>query len=200
MTLTEANSKRDALNAILEQELDKQTDAWRIDVIRVELQRIEPPPDVQGAMNNVVIAEREKKAAIDFATATETRAYWERRAEIKKAEGAKQVLILEAEGQAQAIIQVAKAEAEKIQKVNTAIQEYFKGEAQIYKKHKTVERLLRDGTKYVIDPNTEITNVIAEGMAGIVTIEKKQTEWGERLYSLHLFFYYFKFINSYYKS
>lgn len=135
-----------------------------------------PPPDVQGAMNNVVIAEREKKAAIDFATSTETRADGERREEIKKAEGAKQGLILEAEGQAQAIIQVTKAKAEKIQKVNTAIQEYFKGEAQIYKKLETVERSLRDGTKYVIDPNTEITNVIAERMAGIVPIEKKQTE------------------------
>ena len=64
MTLTEANSKRDTLNSILEQELDKQTDAWGIDVIRVELQRIEPPSDVQQAMNNVVIAEREKKAAL----------------------------------------------------------------------------------------------------------------------------------------
>jgi len=176
MTLTEANSKRDALNAILEQELDKQTDAWGIDVIRVELQRIEPPPDVQQAMNNVVIAERDKKAAVDFATATETKADGERRAVIKKAEGKKQGLILEAEGQAQAIIQVAKAEAEKIQRVNTAIQQYFKGEAQIYKKLETVERSLRDGTKYVIDPNTEITNVIAERMAGIVPLEKKKTE------------------------
>ena len=118
MTLTEANSKRDTLNAILEQELDKQTDAWGIDVIRVELQRIEPPADVQEAMNNVVIAERDKKAAIDFATATETKADGERRAEIKKAEGVKQGLILKAEGQAQAIIQVAQAEAEKIQKIN----------------------------------------------------------------------------------
>jgi len=176
MTLTEANSKRDTLNAILEQELDKQTDAWGIDVIRVELQRIEPPPDVQQAMNNVVIAEREKKAAIDFATATETKADGERRAEIKKAEGKKQGLILEAEGQAQAIIQVAKAEAEKIQKVNTAIQQYFKNEAQVYKKLETVERALRDGTKYVIDPNTEITNVIAERMAGIIPIEPKTSK------------------------
>ena len=176
MTLTEANSKRDALNAILEQELDKQTDAWGIDVIRVELQRIEPPPDVQEAMNKVVIAERDKKAAVDFATATETQADGERRAEIKKAEGKKQGAILEAEGQAQAIIQVAKAEAEKIQRVNTAIQEYFKGDAQVYKKLETVERSLRDGTKYVIDPNTEITNVIAERMAGIVPLEKKKTE------------------------
>lgn len=174
MTLTEANSKRDALNAILETELDKQTDAWGIDVIRVELQRIEPPDDVQGAMNKVVIAEREKKAAVDFATATETRADGERRAEIKKAEGTKQGLILEAEGRAQAIVQVAKAEAEKIQRVNTAIREYFKGEAQIYKKLETVERSLKDGTKYVIDPNTEITNVIAERMAGIVPIDKEK--------------------------
>jgi len=175
MTLTEANSKRDTLNAILEQELDKQTDAWGIDVIRVELQRIEPPSDVQQAMNNVVIAEREKKAAIDFATATETQADGERRAEIKKAEGVKQGLILRAEGEAQAIIQVAKAEAERIQKVNTAIQQYFKNEAQIYKKLETVERSLKDGSKYVIDPNTNITNVIAERMAGIVPIEKKTT-------------------------
>ena len=173
MTLTEANSKRDTLNSILERELDKQTDAWGIDVIRVELQRIEPPDDVQEAMNRVVIAEREKKAAIDFATATETKADGERRAEIKKAEGKKQGLILEAEGRAQAIIQVAKAEADKIQRVNTAIQEYFKGEAQVYKKLETVENSLKEGTKYVIDPNTEITNVIAESMAGIVPIEKK---------------------------
>ena len=37
-------------------------------------------------MNNVVIAERDKKAAVDFATETETKADGERRAEIKKAE------------------------------------------------------------------------------------------------------------------
>lgn len=174
MTLTEANSKRDTLNSILEQELDKQTDAWGIDVIRVELQRIEPPDDVQDAMNKVVIAERDKKAAVDFATAVETKADGERRSEIKKAEGKKQGLILQAEGQAQAIIQVAKAEAEQIQRVNTAIQQYFKNEAQMYKKLETVERSLRNGSKYVIDPNTSITNVIAERMAGIVPIEKKE--------------------------
>jgi len=176
MTLTEANSKRDTLNAILEQELDKQTDAWGIDVIRVELQRIEPPPDVQQAMNNVVIAERDKKAAIDFATATETKADGERRAEIKKSEGTKQALILEAEGRADAIRKVAVADADKIEKINTAIQKFFKNEAQIYKKLETVENALRDGTKYVIDPNTEITNVIAEKMAGIVPIEPRKRE------------------------
>lgn len=176
MTLTEANSKRDTLNSILEQELDKQTDAWGIDVIRVELQRIEPPDDVQQAMNNVVIAERDKKAAIDFATATETKADGERRAEVKKAEGVKQALILEAEGRADAIKKVALAEADKIEKVNIAIRKFFKDEAQIYKKLETVENALKDGSKFVIDPNTEITTVIAEQMAGIVPIEKKPRE------------------------
>ena len=176
MTLTAANSKRDELNAILESELDKQTDAWGIDVIRVELQRIEPPDDVQSAMNNVVIAEREKKAAIDFATATETKADGEKRAEIKKAQGEKQGAILQAEGQAEAIRKVAEADADKIEMVNTAIQKYFKNEAQIYKKLETVENSLKNGTKYVIDPNTAITNVIAESMAGIVPIEKRVPE------------------------
>lgn len=176
MTLTEANSKRDTLNGILEKELDKQTAAWGIDVIRVELQRIEPPDDVQQAMNNVVMAERDKKAAIDFATATETRADGERRAEIKRAEGTKQSLILKAEGKAEAIKRVAEADAEKIEKVNTAIREYFKDEAQIYKKLETVENALKDGSKFVIDPNTEITTVIAEKMAGIIPIEKEKKD------------------------
>jgi len=174
MTLTEANSKRDVLNQQLELELDKQTDAWGIDVIRVELQRIEPPDDVQQAMNNVVIAERDKKAAVDFATAVETKADGERRAEIKRSEGEKRGLILRAEGQAEAIRQVADADADRIQKVNTALREYFKDEAQIYKKLETVENALKDGTKFVIDPNTEITNVIAERMTGIIPIEKSK--------------------------
>jgi len=174
MTLTEANSKRDVLNQQLEKELDKQTDAWGIDVIRVELQRIEPPDDVQQAMNNVVIAERDKKAAVDFATAVETKADGERRAEIKRAEGEKRGLILKAEGQAEAIRQVAMANADKIMKVNTALREYFKDEAQLYKKLETVENALKDGSKFVIDPNTEITNVIAERMTGIVPVEKRE--------------------------
>ena len=181
MTLTEANSKREALNQQLEKELDKQTDAWGIDVIRVELQRIEPPSDVQTAMNKVVIAERDKKAAVDFATAVETKADGERRAEIKKAEGKKRGAILEAEGQAQAIVQVAKAEAEKIEKVNTSIRKHFKDEAQIYKKLETVERALKNGTKYVIDPNTEITTVITDQLAGVTPIQPKKTKKKENI-------------------
>jgi len=173
MNFKRVNSERNKLNFELAKVLDKESDEWGVEIVRVEMKEIQPPPDVQDTMNKVLKAENEKIAARDFATATETEADGARRAEIKKAEGKKQSLILEAEGRAEAIRQVAEANADRIEKVNTAIQKYFKNEAQTYKKLETVENALKNGTKYVIDPNTEITNVIAEGMAGIVPIEKK---------------------------
>jgi regulator of protease activity HflC (stomatin/prohibitin superfamily) len=172
MNFKSVNSERNKINFELAKTLDKESDAWGVQIVRVEMKEITPPPDVQETMNKVLKAENEKVAARDFATAKETEADGIRRSDIKIAEGKKQAAILEAEGEAEAIVKVAQAEAEQIQKVNTAIQKYFKNEAQIYKKLETVENSLRDGTKYVIDPNTEITNVIAERMAGIVPIEK----------------------------
>ena len=172
MNFKRVNSERNKLNFELAKVLDKESDEWGVEIVRVEMKEIQPPPDVQDTMNKVLKAENEKIAARDFATATETEADGARRAEIKKAEGKKQALILEAEGRADAIRKVAEATADKIQKVNIAIQKYFKNEAQTYKKLETVENALKDGTKYVIDPNTEITNVIAESMAGIIPIEK----------------------------
>jgi len=172
MNFKSVNSERNKINYELAKTLDKESDAWGVQIVRVEMKEITPPPDVQETMNKVLKAENEKVAARDFATAKETEADGIRRSDIKIAEGKKQAAILEAEGEAEAIVKVATAEAEQIQKVNTAIQKYFKNEAQIYKKLETVENSLRDGTKYVIDPNTEITNVIAERMAGVIPIEK----------------------------
>jgi regulator of protease activity HflC (stomatin/prohibitin superfamily) len=176
LTLNEANSDRDRINKELMQTLAVETGNWGIEVVRTELKEIDPPEDVQETMNKVVKAENEKQAAIDFATAAETQADGQRRAEIKKAEGMKQAAILEAEGRAQAIIKVAEADAAKIEKINTAIQKYFKDEAQIYKKLETIQFSLENNTKYVIDPHTAITNVIAEQMAGIVPIKEKTSE------------------------
>ena len=51
-------------------------------------------------MKKVVKAENEQVAAVDFATATETQADGQRRAEIKEAEGTRQARIRQAEGQA----------------------------------------------------------------------------------------------------
>lgn len=60
MTLTEANENRDQINEEVEKILSKEVTKWGIHVVRVELQRIEPPDDVQEAMNQVVKAENEK--------------------------------------------------------------------------------------------------------------------------------------------
>jgi regulator of protease activity HflC (stomatin/prohibitin superfamily) len=172
MNFKSVNSERNKINFELAKTLDKESDSWGVQIVRVEMKEITPPPDVQETMNKVLKAENEKVAARDFATAKETEADGIRRSDIKIAEGRKQAAILEAEGQAEAIIKVAQADADRIEKVNTAIQKFFKNEAQIYKKLETVERSLRDGTKYVIDPNTDITNVIAERMTGVIPIEK----------------------------
>lgn len=176
MNFKSVNSERNKINYELAKVLDTESDAWGVQIVRVEMKEITPPADVQDTMNKVLKAENEKIAARDFATAKETEADGSRRAEIKIAEGKKQSLILEAEGRADAIKKVALAEADKIEKVNTAIQKYFKNEAQMYKKLETVENSLKNGSKYVIDPNTEITAVLAESMAGIIPVEKKKAK------------------------
>ena len=94
MTLTNANEKRSDINEKVESVLDKETSSYGVEVLRVEIQKIEPPEDVQDSMNKVVKAEQEKIAAMDMATAAETRADGEKRAEIKRAEGVKRGLIL----------------------------------------------------------------------------------------------------------
>jgi regulator of protease activity HflC (stomatin/prohibitin superfamily) len=115
-------------------------------------------------MNKVVKAENEKIAAVDFATATETAADGQKRAEIKKAEGIKQARILQAEG-----------EAEAIKLVNEAAQEYFTGNAQILRKLEAVETSLRENAKIVVPTNTELVNVIGE-MAGVLPLKKEASE------------------------
>jgi len=109
----------------------------------------------------VVKAENEKVAAIDFATAVETQADGQRRAEIKKAEGTKQARILEAEGQAQAI-----------QLVNEAADKFFVGNAQILRKLEAVERALAQNAKVVVPGDTQLINVIGE-LAGVVPVAPK---------------------------
>src|SRR5512136_2576699 len=173
LTLNEANSDRNRINKELMETLRVETKNWGIEVVRTELKEIDPPKDVQETMNKVVKAENEKQAAIDFATAAETQADGLRRAAIKNAEGIRQATILQAEGQTQATKKVAESDAKKIEMINTAIQKYFRNEAQIYKKLETIQFSLENNTKYVIDPHTAITNVIAEQMAGIVPIPKK---------------------------
>ncbi len=162
MTLTEANENRDLINSEVEKILELEVHKWGINVVRVELQRIEPPPDVQIAMNQVVKAENEKIAALDLAHAIETKADGERRAEIKKAEGIAAAIKLKAE-----------ADAEAIKIVNEAAEKYFVGNAQLLKKFETVSEALRDNSKIIVPSDSDLVNVIGD-LAGVtVPITKK---------------------------
>ncbi|MFZ3106860.1 MAG: SPFH domain-containing protein [Candidatus Hydromicrobium sp.] len=172
MTLTDANEKRSDINDRMETVLDKETKSYGVEVLRVEIQKIEPPTDVQESMNKVVKAEQEKIAAMDMATATETKADGERRAEIKKAEGVKQGLILSAEGKAEGIRVVANAEAGKIKVVNEAAQKYFVGNAQILRKLEATEAALKDNSKFLVDTN-KVQTIVSDA-AGVTPVMKEK--------------------------
>lgn len=162
MTLTEANENRDQINEEVEKILSKEVTKWGIDVVRVELQRIEPPDDVQEAMNKVVKAENEKIAALDLATAIETKADGERRAEIKKAEGIAAAIRLKAD-----------ADGDAIKTVNVAAEEYFVGNAQLLKKLETVSEALKDNTKIIVPADSDLVNVISDLAGTQIPIIKK---------------------------
>jgi len=103
MDLDEALTSREAINTQLRQVLDEATDVWGTQVVRVEIQRIDPPPDVTEAMHRQMKAERDRRAIV-------TEAEGDKRAAILRAEGVKESRILEAQGQAQAIREVADAD------------------------------------------------------------------------------------------
>ncbi|MDD5084674.1 MAG: SPFH/Band 7/PHB domain protein [Candidatus Omnitrophica bacterium] len=161
LTLKSANSERGKINAELHKTLCEETRQWGLEIVRTELKEIDPPKDVQETMNKVVKAENEKIAAIDYATATETGADGQKRAEIKKAEGIKQARILQAEG-----------EAEAIQLVNEAAQKYFVGNAQVLRRLEMVEKSLENNAKIIVPQNAELVNVIGD-MAGILPLKKE---------------------------
>ena len=114
MTLDEAFTSRERVNAALRQILDDATDKWGVRVVRVEIQRIDPPQDVMHAMHEQMKAERTRRAVVTEAEgsreAAVTRAEGEKTSAILTAEGVRQRDILMAEGEAQAIKTMAEAE------------------------------------------------------------------------------------------
>ena len=111
LDLDTALTSREIINAKLRQILDDATDKWGTRVVRLEIQRIEPPADVTEAMHRQMKAERDRRAVV-------TEAEGEKTARVLKAEGLKQSQIIEAEGQAEAIKRVA--EADRYQKETVA--------------------------------------------------------------------------------
>ena len=105
MTLDQALTSRDTLNTALRDILDDATDKWGVRVVRVEIQRIDPPADVMHAMHEQMKAERNRRAVV-------TEADGAREAAIARAEGEKQSAILQAQGRRERAILVAQGDAE----------------------------------------------------------------------------------------
>jgi regulator of protease activity HflC (stomatin/prohibitin superfamily) len=158
LTLKSANSERGKINNELRSTLLIETGSWGIEILRTELKEIDPPQDVQETMNKVVKAENEKIAAIDYATAVETQADGQRRAEIMKAEGVKRAKVLAAEG-----------EAEAIQLVNEAAETYFVGNAQTLRRLETVEKAFWQNAKIVVPADGQLVNIIGD-LAGVAPL------------------------------
>lgn len=133
LELDESLTSRDTINTQMRATLDEATDPWGIKVNRVEVKNIEPPADIQEAMEKQMRAERERRESILRAEGEKRSAILEaegqKESAIRKAEGRKaarvleaqaisESAILEAEGQAKATILAANAEA----KALTAIQ------------------------------------------------------------------------------
>ena len=116
LELDAALTSRETINTSLKLILDEATDKWGTSVVRVEIQRIDPPQDVQDAMNKVMKAERDRRAAV-------TEAEGERQSQILSAEGEAEALKAIADAQKYEKVAVAEGEAEAIEKVYAAIHE-----------------------------------------------------------------------------
>ena len=128
-------TSRDIINTKIRLIIDEATDPWGIKVNRVELKSIQPPREIQDAMEKQMKAERQRREQILRAEGEKsakilaaegekakqiTEAEGEKQSMILRAEAAKEALVREAEGEAEAILQVERARAEAIRLINLA--------------------------------------------------------------------------------
>lgn len=90
ITLDEAFSNRDKLNAALQVALGEAAFNWGVKIMRVEISEISVGKDIQESMNQQMKAERDKRAI-------ELKAEAEKQAQIRNAEAYKQEQVLQAE-------------------------------------------------------------------------------------------------------
>lgn len=156
------NSDRAQINQSIYDAIQKEVVNWGIGIVRVELKEVKPPEEVQATMNAVIQAENEKQAAIDLATATET-----------KADGDKRAAIKIAEGEATAITTVAKARATEIELVNKAADEFFRGNAQLLERYRVTRDSLAKNSKILLTESGIDPVLVLGDDAPVVLPEKR---------------------------
>ncbi len=184
LQLDESLTSRDKINIALREILDDATDKWGVRVVRVEIQRIDPPPDVMSAMHEQMKAERTRRAVVTEAQgnreAAITNAEGAKAAAILEAEGSKAKSVLEAEGRAEAVRKfaeaeqyrqsaVAQGEAEAIRAVYQAIHDGNPSNDLLAIKYLETLQKLGDGQATKIIVPTELSGV-AGALAGVTEL------------------------------
>lgn len=114
LDLDKALSSRDDINGKMREVLDDATDKWGVKVNRVELQDINPPPEIQVAMEKQMKAERSRRAVV-------LEAEGEKASRVLRAEGIRDAAVAEAEGERRRLILKAEGEAGAIEKVTSTL-------------------------------------------------------------------------------
>ena len=124
--LDDVLSQRDRINELIRTRLDSETERWGIKVTNVEIREIDPPRDIQEAMNRQMSAERVRRAVVLEADGTKqaaiTVAEGEKQSAILKAEGDRAAEILAAEGDQQATVLRAEGYAEALKAIHGVAQ------------------------------------------------------------------------------
>jgi len=135
LELDETLSGREKISSDIRIALDEATEKWGVRIERVEVVDINPPADIQEAMNKQMKAERSRRAVILEAEAAKQdlilraegqrqsvilKAEGDKEARIREAEGFRQAQELEAVGEAKAIQLVAEAERNRIEQLKIA--------------------------------------------------------------------------------
>ncbi len=125
VTLDQALSQRERINASMQEQMEQVTDKWGIRISRIEIVDITPPAQILQAMALQKQADQEKRARILQSEGQQMSAVnisdGNRQAAIKNAEGERQSAILRAEGTRQALILEAEGRAQAISTVYSAI-------------------------------------------------------------------------------
>ncbi len=178
MNLDDVLSKRERINSQLQVKLDEVTANWGVKVTRVEIKEVEPPRDVQDAMNRQLSAERTRRAAVTEAEgerdAEINRAEGDRQAAILRAEGAKEAAILEAEGERQAAILRAEGFSQGMERINQAAMQADPRTMSLQYFDTLKEIGSSESTKFIFP--MEFTSMLAPFLRGVGTTGEQAAE------------------------
>ncbi len=168
MSLDTCLTSREKINTELRKVLDEATDKWGTKVNRIEVQRIDPPSDIQTAMHKQKTAEQERRQLRLLATGRKEAALQDREA-----------TILKAQGDAKAVELVATAQAEAVKVVSEAANKYFLENAQLNKRLDVIRDTFAQQTKIIVPSTADILTVLGFEGAPVLPIKRSSQSESE---------------------